>query len=85
MPEVKQKETVTVGGKNYIVDDLSDKSKYLLAQLQDLSQQQNSTRARLHQVEIAIQGFEKEFENSIKEESDQGTEKPPIEDEHIIQ
>lgn len=69
MPEVKQKETVNVGGKNYIVEDLSDKSKYFLMQLQDLSQQKNSMQARMHQIDMSIEGFEREFQNSLKEET----------------
>jgi hypothetical protein len=68
MPEIANKETVNVKGKNYIIEDLSDKSKYFLGQLQDLGQQQRLSTARLHQIEMAVSGFEKEFEASLKEE-----------------
>ena len=85
MPELQQKETVTVGGKNYIVEDLSEESKYIIAQLQDLSQQQANMRARLHQIDMAMQGFEKNLEVSVKETSNQPSEEPSLTEEHIVQ
>lgn len=63
----EQKETVNVNGKNYVVEDLSEKSRYLLGQLQDLGNQQAMTRARLHQIDVCIQGFQSEFESSVTE------------------
>jgi len=72
----EQKETVNVNGKNYVVEDLSDKSKYLLGQLQDLGSQQAMSRARLHQIEVCIQGFQEEFEKSIDESENPPTEGP---------
>ena len=46
MAEVQEKPTLSFDGKNYVIDDLSDKARYLVSQLQDLIQQANATRAR---------------------------------------
>ena len=43
--------------ENYVIDDLSDQAKYIVAQLQDLEQQLTGNRARLDQLEVAKNGF----------------------------
>lgn len=58
MAEVQEKPTLSFDGKNYVIDDLSDKARYLVSQLQDLIQQANATRARLDQIEVGRRGFE---------------------------
>lgn len=55
--EQQQKATITLDGKNYIVDDLSDNAKYCLGQLQDIQQQTQVTRAKLDQLSMADRGF----------------------------
>ena len=55
--EVQEKPTLVLDGENYVIDDLSDKAKYLVGQLQDLQQQANQTAARADQIEVARQGF----------------------------
>ena len=84
MPDIQNKETITVEGKNYIVEDLSDKSKYLLSQLQDLSQQQNAARARLHQIDVALEGFDEMFKAAVKE-VEELPEEPTIPPENLVQ
>ena len=37
MTEVTDKPTLQLNDKNYIIEDLSDQARYLVAQLQDLS------------------------------------------------
>ena len=37
--EVQEKPTLVLDGENHVIDDLSDKAKYLVSQLQDLQQQ----------------------------------------------
>jgi hypothetical protein len=69
--ETKQQETVRVGEKNYIVDDLSEKSKYMLAQLQDLDQQLRTHQAKAHQCDVAIGGFQLLFEESVNEKPEE--------------
>ena len=62
--EVQEKPTLVLDGENHVIEDLSDKAKYLVGQLQDLQQQANQTSARADQIEVARQGFT----NLLKEE-----------------
>lgn len=55
--EVQEKPTLVLDGENYVIEDLSDKAKYLVGQLQDLQQQASQTSARADQIEVARQGF----------------------------
>ncbi len=55
--EVQEKPTLVLDGENHVIDDLSDKAKYLVGQLQDLQQQATATSARADQIEVARQGF----------------------------
>ena len=55
--EVQEKPTLVLDGENYVIEDLSDKAKYLVSQLQDLRQQATQTAARADQIEVARQGF----------------------------
>jgi hypothetical protein len=59
MTEVTENEvqTITMNDKEYKVDEISDKAKYLVSQVQDMQAQANQTRARLDQIEVGIQGF----------------------------
>jgi hypothetical protein len=50
--EVQDKPTLVLDGENHVIDDLSDKAKYLVSQLQDLQQQATQT-ATLLKEEIA--------------------------------
>ena len=47
MTEVTENEvqTISMNDKEYKVDDLSDKAKYLVSQVQDMQTQANQTRA----------------------------------------
>jgi hypothetical protein len=73
--EVQEKPTLVLDGENHVIDDLSDKAKYLVSQLQDLQQQATQTSARADQIEVARQGFT----NLLKEEiaNPQTDEAPP--------
>ena len=47
MTEVTENEvqTISMNDKEYKVDDLSDKAKYLVSQVQDMQHKANQTRA----------------------------------------
>jgi hypothetical protein len=49
--------TINFNGTEYNVEDLSDKAKYFIGQLNDLQLQGQQTRARLDQIEVASRGF----------------------------
>tara|TARA_Y100000114_G_C11507230_1_gene207260 strand:+ start:279 stop:515 length:237 start_codon:yes stop_codon:yes gene_type:complete len=78
MTEVQQKPTLVFNDKNYVIEDLSEKSQYLIAQLQDLNAQKAQTSARLDQISVGIDGFTglltKELEESEEVEEEEGAE-----------
>ena len=57
MTEVTDKPPLQLNDKNYIIEDLSDQARYIVAQLQDLKQQEAQTKARLDQIVVAAEGF----------------------------
>ena len=74
MTEVTENEvqTITMNDKEYKVDEISEKAKYLVSQVQDMQTQANQSRARLDQIEVGIRGFtgllQEELENPASEE-----------------
>ena len=50
-------QTLTFDDVEYVVNDLSNKAKYILSQIQDLNGQASQHRAKLDQAEVALQGF----------------------------
>ena len=68
MTEVTDKPTLQLNDKNYIIEDLSDQARYIVAQLQDLKQQEAQTKARLDQVVVAAEGFKEMLEKQIEED-----------------
>ena len=76
MTEVTENEvqTISMNDKEYKVDDLSDKAKYLVSQVQDMQTQGNQTRAKLDQIEVGIRGFtnllQEELENPAPAEGE---------------
>lgn len=54
---IDNKQTINIDDKNYIVEDLSDKAQYYLVQLQELNHKKTSTSNKLHQIQIALEGF----------------------------
>ena len=80
MTEVTEKATLQLNDKNYVIEDLSDQARYIVAQLQDLKQQEAQTKARLDQVVVAAEGFKTMLEKQIEE--DENPDKPePVEGE----
>lgn len=59
--------TITMNGKDYDIDQISEKARYLVDQLKDLQSQAMQLKARLDQVEVCSSGFtqllEQELEN----------------------
>jgi predicted xylose isomerase-like sugar epimerase len=82
MTEVTENEvqTISMNDKEYKVEDLTDKARYLVSQVQDMQAQANQARARLDQIEVGIRGFtgllQEELENPAPTE-------PPAEGEIV--
>lgn len=81
MTDVQEKPTLTFEGNNYVIEDLSDRARYLVGQLQDILQQMGATRARLDQIEVCQKGFEELLREELAEEAAEGeiVEPPPAE------
>ena len=75
MTEVTENEvqTISLNDKEYKVDELSEKAKYLVSQVQDMQTQANQSRARLDQIQVGITGFtgllQEELENPAPAET----------------
>ena len=83
MTEVTEKATLQLNDKNYVIEDLSDQARYIVAQLQDLKQQEAQTKARLAQVVVAAEGFKTMLENQIAE--DENPDKPEEVEGEVVQ
>lgn len=57
MTDVQDKPTLSFDDKNYIIEDLSDVARYMVAQLQDLKKQEAELSAKIDQVKVAAEGF----------------------------
>lgn len=63
--------TITFKGVPYKVEDLSEKAKYFISQIQDLQGQTTTTRSKLDQFIVASKGFEDLLKEELeKEEND---------------
>ncbi len=73
-------QTISMNDIEYKVDELSEKARYLVSQVQDMQTQANQTRAKLDQIEVGIRGFtgllQEELENPAPTE-------PPAEGEIV--
>ncbi len=83
MTEVTENEvqTISLNGKEYKVDELSDKAKYLVSQVQDMQTQANQSRARLDQIQVGITGFTNLLQEEL--ENPAPTEDAPVEGEVV--
>ena len=74
MTEVSEKavQTLTFNDKEYPFDELSEKARYFIAQIQDLQAQKSQASARIDQIDVGVQGFtnllQQELENPEVEE-----------------
>lgn len=64
--EQKQDEQVLAyNGKGYKISDLSERSKALILQLQDLTRQRQDIEFKLEQINEASKGFNLKLEESV--------------------
>ena len=72
MTEVADKPTLNFEDKNYVIEDMSDQARYIVAQLQDLQTQESQLKAKLDQITVATEGFKELLRKQIAED-----ENPP--------
>jgi len=53
----EQTQTISLNDKEYNVEDLSDKARYFIGQIQDLRKQEIALKSKLDQAEVASQAF----------------------------
>ena len=63
---MKEEKTITMNDKDYDIDQISEKAKYLVSQLKDLQRQTEQTRARMHQIEVCSSGFTQLLEQELE-------------------
>ena len=80
MAEVADKATLNFNDKNYIIEDMSDQARYIVAQLQDLQTQEGQMKAKLDQITVATEGFKNLLTKQI-EEDENPTEPEEVEGE----
>lgn len=69
--EQQEKATITLDGKNYVVEDLNEQAKYCISQIQDIQQQVGSTRARLDQLSMSEKGFMDLLREAVAEQPEE--------------
>tara|TARA_B100001564_G_scaffold253454_1_gene215564 strand:- start:54 stop:305 length:252 start_codon:yes stop_codon:yes gene_type:complete len=74
-PEVGQQEepVLVLDDKKYVISELSDEAKYIVACLNSLTQKRNNLQMELDQVQVASQGFTDRLKEAV--------ENPPEEEE----
>ena len=60
---------LNIDGQQYKETDLSDKQKYLISQLKDLTGKANNLRGQLDQVQRAADSFQKELLASFRDKA----------------
>jgi|TARA_R110000744_G_scaffold122381_1_gene227364 hypothetical protein len=63
--------TITFKDKEYEIESLSDKAKYIIKQIQDLNQQAMQYRAKTDQVEVAGKAFAEMLTLELETETDE--------------
>jgi hypothetical protein len=68
-PEVEMAEnTLILDDKEYNVDDLTDKQKYLCSQIRNLKTKQQQHRFQLDQIAVGLKGFVDALQESLAAE-----------------
>jgi hypothetical protein len=64
-------ETISMNDIEYKVNELSERSKYLISQVQDMQTQANQTRAKLDQIQVGITGFTNLLQEELERPSEE--------------
>lgn len=74
MTDVQDKPTLSFDDKNYVIEDLEDTARYIVAQLQDLKRQEAETSAKLDQIKVAAEGFTQRLKVELEDDEDEVAE-----------
>ena len=67
----KTKNVITVNDKEYIIADMTDKQKTMLAHVQDLERKINTTRFNLDQLVVGREAFAVDLANDLEKEPEE--------------
>lgn len=56
--------------KSYTVESLNEQQKYILANVQDITNKINVLKTKAYQLEVAKEGFVEMLKNSLQEEKE---------------
>ena len=71
-PEVTRDEPVLVlDDKKYVISELSDEAKYIVACLNSLGQKRNNLQMELDQVSVATEGFTARLKEAVESSDDE--------------
>jgi hypothetical protein len=65
----QQSNVITIDGKEYKQEDLTDQQNYAIAQIKDLQKKANDLKFQLDQVQASLDAFTNALISSVKEES----------------
>lgn len=65
-----EKEVITVDGIEYAIEDLSDKSRHLLRQIQSCTTQTAELQNKMQQTEVARVGFVKMLKEELAQDEE---------------
>ena len=67
----KTKNVITVNDKEYIIADMTDRQKTMLAHVQDLERKINTTRFNLDQLVVGREAFAVDLANDLEKEPEE--------------
>ena len=79
MTDVQDKPTLSFDDKNYVIEDLEDTARYIVAQLQDLKRQEAETSAKLDQIKVAAEGFTQRLKTELEDDEGEVAEGEVVE------
>ena len=65
----QKKQTVSIDGEEYMIDDMTDLQKYMLEQVMDLKGRIKTARMHLDQLKVASAEFGRSLQESVRLES----------------
>lgn len=72
--QTENKETITIDDKNYIVEDLNEKQRYLVAQIKECKQKANMFHMQGEQMDMASKSYTTALVEDLKEKPEKNKE-----------
>jgi hypothetical protein len=72
--QTENKETIEIEGKKYIIEDLTDKQRYYLAQIKECQNKSNMFKMQIDQMDMAAKSFTNNLIEDLKEKPEEEKE-----------